>query len=64
MGDGAFMNMSPLLVVPDTGSARRNVLPKNELPGDANIGDRVTEQVLASLPPRKPRCARAPCTQD
>ncbi len=47
--EAGFMDLSPLLGVPDTGSARRNVLPKNEPPAESNIGDRVTEQVLASL---------------
>jgi glutamate synthase (ferredoxin) len=45
-----FLDLSPLLYVPDTGSARRNVLPKNELADVApTIGDRITEQVLAYL---------------
>jgi len=35
--------------VPDTGSARRRVLPKNELPEEYHVGDRIVEQVLASL---------------
>jgi glutamate synthase domain-containing protein 3 len=48
--EAGFMDLSPLLYVPDTGSARRRVLPKNELPDEANhIGDRIVEQVLASL---------------
>lgn len=44
-----FMDLHPLLYVPDTGSARRNVLPANELPEESNIGYRIVEQVLASL---------------
>ena len=47
--EAGFLDLSPLLGVPDTGSARRNVLPRNELPAESNIGDRITEQVLASL---------------
>ncbi|MEZ4732195.1 MAG: hypothetical protein R3E79_34185 [Caldilineaceae bacterium] len=43
------MELSPLLYVPDTGSARRNVLPSNELPVQPTIGDYIVEQVLASL---------------
>jgi glutamate synthase domain-containing protein 3 len=44
------MDLSPLLFVPDTGSARRNVLPRNEtLPPEESVGDRIVEQVLASL---------------
>ncbi len=47
--EAGFLDLTPLLGVPDTGSARRNVLPRNELPVETNIGDRITEQVLASL---------------
>jgi glutamate synthase (ferredoxin) len=47
--EAGFLDLSPLLGVPDTGSARRNVLPKNELPDETSVGDRITEQVLASL---------------
>jgi glutamate synthase (ferredoxin) len=52
--EAGFMDLSPLLYVPDTGSARRRVLPKNELPknesgGERHVGDRIVEQVLASL---------------
>ncbi|MGL4648686.1 MAG: glutamate synthase large subunit, partial [Caldilineaceae bacterium] len=47
--EAGFLDLSPLLGVPDTGSARRNVLPKNELPEEESVGDRITEQVLASL---------------
>ena len=47
------MDLSPLLYVPDTGSARRNVLPRNEVithaGNDETVGDRIVEQVLASL---------------
>ena len=47
--EAGFMDLSPLLYVPDTGSARRRVLPKNELPEERHhVGDRITEQVLAS----------------
>ena len=45
-----FMDLSPLLYVPDTGTARRNVLPRNEIvPPDETLSDRITEQVLAAL---------------
>ena len=45
-----YLDLSPLLYVPDTGSARRRVLPKNELPHEeAHVGDRIVEQVLANL---------------
>ncbi len=47
--DAGFMDLSPLLYVPDTGSARRNVLPKNEIVANETVGDRIVEQVLASL---------------
>ncbi len=47
--EAGFLDLSPLLGVPDTGSARRNVLPRNEPPEQTTVGDRVTEQVLASL---------------
>jgi glutamate synthase domain-containing protein 3 len=47
--EAGFMDLSPLLYVPDTGSARRRVLPKNELPEEHHVGDRIVEQVLASL---------------
>ncbi len=48
--EAGFMDLSPLLYVPDTGSARRNVLPKNDMPPEENhVGDRIVEQVLASL---------------
>jgi glutamate synthase (ferredoxin) len=48
--EAGFIDLSPLLYVPDTGSARRRVLPKNELPDEQNhVGDRIVEQVLASL---------------
>ncbi len=45
-----FMELGSLLYVPDTGSARRNVLPSNEMPREENhIGERIVEQVLAGL---------------
>lgn len=45
-----FMDLSPLLHVPDTGSARRNVLPSNEMPAEeSHIGNRIVEQALAGL---------------
>ncbi|HXF62691.1 MAG TPA: glutamate synthase-related protein, partial [Caldilineaceae bacterium] len=49
--EAGFLDLSPLLFVPDTGSARRRVLPKNELPEQptVGVGDRIVEQVLASL---------------
>jgi glutamate synthase (ferredoxin) len=47
--DAGFMDLAPLLFVPDTGSARRNVLPKNEVIAAETVGDRIVEQVLASL---------------
>jgi glutamate synthase (ferredoxin) len=47
--EAEYVDLSELLHVPDTGSARRNVLPKNEPPEETTVGDRVTEQVLASL---------------
>ncbi len=48
--EAGFMDLSPLLYVPDTGSARRRVLPRNEVvPPDETLGDRLVEQVLASL---------------
>ena len=47
--EAGFMDLAPLLYVPDTGSARRNVLPSNELPANPTIGDYIVEQVLASL---------------
>ena len=48
--EAGFMDLSPLLYVPDTGSARRRVLPSNELPEERqHVGDRIVEQVLASL---------------
>ncbi|MEZ4673210.1 MAG: glutamate synthase large subunit [Caldilineaceae bacterium] len=47
--EAGFMDLHPLLYVPDTGSARRNVLPSNEVPDENNIGMRIVEQVLASL---------------
>jgi len=52
--EAGFMDLNPLLYVPDTGSARRNVLPTNDFPTDevpveTNIGNRIVEQVLASL---------------
>ena len=47
--EAGFMDLLPLLYVPDTGSARRNVLPSNELPSQPTIGDYIVEQVLASL---------------
>ena len=43
------LDLSSLLYVPDTGSARRNVLPSNELPEERTVGDRIVEQALASL---------------
>jgi len=47
--EAGFMDMAPLLYVPDTGSARRNVLPSNDPPDEEHVGKRVVEQVLASL---------------
>ncbi|GIV78466.1 MAG: glutamate synthase [Litorilinea sp.] len=49
--DAGFMDLSPLLYTPDTGSARRNVLPRNDLPTleENTLGNRIVEQVLASL---------------
>jgi glutamate synthase (ferredoxin) len=47
--EAGFLDLTPLLGVPDTGSARRNVLPKNEIPAENTVGARITEQVLASL---------------
>jgi glutamate synthase domain-containing protein 3 len=47
--EAGFMDLAPLLYVPDTGSARRRVLPTNELPEDERVGKRLVEQVLASL---------------
>ncbi len=47
--DAGFMDLAPLLYVPDTGSARRKVLPKNEIVANETVGDRIVEQVLASL---------------
>ena len=47
--EAGFMDLAPLLYVPDTGSARRNVLPRNEVIADETVGDRIVEQVLASL---------------
>jgi glutamate synthase (ferredoxin) len=47
--EAGFMDLLPLLYVPDTGNARRNVLPSNELPSQPTIGDYIVEQVLASL---------------
>ncbi|CAN5723725.1 glutamate synthase large subunit [soil metagenome] len=47
--EAGFMDLSPLLYVPDTGSARRNVLPKNELPEEETVGNRIVEQTLAYL---------------
>jgi glutamate synthase domain-containing protein 3 len=48
--EAGFMDLSPLLYVPDTGTARRNVLPRNEMiPPDPTLSDRITEQVLAAL---------------
>ena len=48
--EAGFMDLSPLLYVPDTGSARRRVLPSNELPEERqHVGDRIVEQVMASL---------------
>ncbi len=44
-----YLDLSPLLYVPDTGSARRNVLPRNDMPAEQTVGDRIVEQVLASL---------------
>ncbi|MDI9547610.1 MAG: glutamate synthase large subunit [Chloroflexota bacterium] len=47
--EAEYLDLAPLLYVPDTGSARRNVLPSNELPEAQTVGDRIVEQVLASL---------------
>ncbi|MCX6046068.1 MAG: glutamate synthase large subunit [Chloroflexi bacterium] len=47
--EAGFMDLAPLLYVPDTGSARRNVLPKNELPEEETVGNRIVEQALAYL---------------
>ena len=48
--EAGFMDLSPLLFVPDTGTARRNVLPRNEVvPPEETLSDRITEQVLAAL---------------
>lgn len=48
--EAGFMDLAPLLYVPDTGSARRRVMPSNELPAEENhVGNRIVEQVLASL---------------
>ncbi len=47
--EAGFMDLSPLLYVPDTGSARRNVLPRNEVVANPTVGDRIVEQVLAGL---------------
>jgi glutamate synthase (ferredoxin) len=48
--EAGFMDLSPLLYVPDTGTARRNVLPRNEVvPPEPTLSDRITEQVLAAL---------------
>ncbi len=48
--EAGFMDLSPLLYVPDTGTARRNVLPRNEVgPLGETLSDRITEQVLAAL---------------
>ncbi len=48
--EAGFMDLSPLLYVPDTGGARRNVLPRNEHADPApTLSDRMTEQVLAAL---------------
>ncbi|MFO7631152.1 MAG: glutamate synthase large subunit [Caldilinea sp.] len=48
--EAGFLDLAPLLYVPDTGTARRNVLPRNEVvPLEPTLGDRITEQVLAGL---------------
>jgi glutamate synthase (ferredoxin) len=47
--EAGFMDLAPLLYVPDTGSARRRVLPSNELADEEHVGKRLVEQVLASL---------------
>ncbi|MBX2998397.1 MAG: glutamate synthase large subunit [Caldilineaceae bacterium] len=48
--EAGFMELGSLLYVPDTGSARRNVLPSNEMPREeGHVGERIVEQVLAGL---------------
>ena len=48
--EAGFLDLSPLLYVPDTGTPRRNVLPRNEVVAlDMSLSDRLTEQVLAGL---------------
>ena len=47
--EAGYMDLHPLLYVPDTGSARRNVMPSNDVPDENSIGLRIVEQVLASL---------------
>jgi glutamate synthase (ferredoxin) len=48
--EAGFMDLGSLLYVPDTGSARRNVLPSNEMPREeGHVGERIVEQVLAGL---------------
>jgi glutamate synthase (ferredoxin) len=48
--EAGFMDLGPLLYVPDTGSARRRVLPSNDMPAEeAHVGNRIVEQVLAGL---------------
>lgn len=47
--EAGYMDLSPLFYAPDTGSARRNVLPRNELPEEQPLGDRIMEQALAYL---------------
>ncbi len=48
--EAGFMDLGALLYVPDTGSARRAVLPTNDMPAEENhVGNRIVEQVLAGL---------------
>ncbi len=47
--DAGHMDLAPLLWVPDTGAARRNVEPRNLLRSVSPLGDRLTTDVLAAL---------------
>ncbi|MCB0255094.1 MAG: glutamate synthase large subunit [Anaerolineae bacterium] len=47
--DARFIDLRPLLWVPDTGQPRRNVDERNPLPGGADLGERLADDALAEL---------------
>ena len=47
--EASFIELLPLLWVPDTGQPRRNVEARNVLPGGADLGERLATEAMAEL---------------